>query len=402
MPHMPHMRLGVVSTYVPREDGLATFTHDLLDAILAARPGTRLSVAAITAPGATPVYPREVRWQIRQGVPSSYAEVGRALSRESPDLVLLQHEFTLYGRWDEAHVRLEDYTPWLLDALDRPIVTTLHTVLPQPDMRVREAVQRLYDRSVAMVVMADMAVKILGEDYALDPVRLRVMPHGVPELPPFDSAAAKHELGLAGRTVLCTFGLLRRSKGIEVAIRALPAIVDDHPEVIYLVVGATHPEVRKQEGEAYREELMTLAHDLGVRKHVRFVGGYLAKPSLMRYLQATDIYITPYHDREQITSGTLAYALGFGHAIVSTPYIYAVETLAEGRGLLAEFNSPESIARCLRLYLDEPMFMRATRERARAYGRAMSWPRVGSRYAELLERVALGKSVAPASARVAT
>jgi glycosyltransferase involved in cell wall biosynthesis len=392
------LNLGVVSTFPPREDGLATFTRDLLGALRIVQPNLATRVAAITDPSHQYTYPRAVLRVIEQGVPSSYSAAARTLNAAPLDLVMVQHEFTLFGHWDAAHEELDDYTPALLDGLNHPVILTLHTVLPQPRQTVRDTVRYLYDRSAALVVMANTAVSILERDYNLDPSRMVVIPHGVPELPRGGSHFAKRALGLEGRTVLCTFGLLRRSKGIEDAIKALPEIVARHPEVIYIILGATHPEVRQLEGEAYRRELGALADRLGVSQHVRLINGYLEQQDLLRYLQSTDIYLTPYHDRDQIASGTLAYALGFGLAIVSTPYIYAVEALAEGRGLLAEFSSPPSIARCVNRYLDNPTFMRATRDRARAYSRDMEWLSVAQRYAALFERVidASGSLLQPA------
>jgi glycosyltransferase involved in cell wall biosynthesis len=378
--------LGVVSTFPPREDGIATFTRDLLDAVCGAHSGITARIAAITDPGSYYAYPRQVRWEIDQGDPERYAEAGRALSRSSADVISLQHEFGLYGVWGDP---LEDYTPALLGTLDKPIVTTLHTVLSQPRPDIREAVRRLCAHSVATVVMARVGAKILAEDYDIDPSRLMTIPHGVPEVRPIDDRQRlKRTLRLDGYTVICTFGLLSRGKGIENVIRALPAILERYPDVLYLVMGETHPQVRKQEGESYRQELLSLARELGVSQQVRFLNQYLAQNHLIRYLQATDIYVTPYRDRNQITSGTLSYALGCGRAIVSTAYVYAAEALAEGRGLLAEFDRPESIARCITLYLDDPAFRHKTEERARAYGREMAWPRVGKRYADLFRRVA--------------
>jgi glycosyltransferase involved in cell wall biosynthesis len=379
------MQLGVVSTYPPREDGIATFTRDLLEAVCAANSGLQARIAAITDPGSYYAYPRQVRWQIEQGTPASYAEAGRALSRLRVAVVSLQHEFGLFGKWGEP---LVDHTPALLEALDRPLVTTFHTVLPLPRADIREAMCGLAEKSAAVVVMVNVGVKILVEDYGMEPERLVTIPHGVPEVRPVDTEQAKRALRLAGNTVVCTFGLLSRGKGIEDAIRAMPAVLERHPRALYLVMGETHPQVRAQEGESYREELLALARELGVSRQVLFINKYLEQRSLIRYLQATDVYLTPYRDRHQITSGTLSYALGCGRAIVSTPYIYAAEALAEGRGLLAEFDNPQSIGRCVNLYLDDPAFHRATMERAFAYGRDMSWPRVGVRYAELFRRVA--------------
>lgn len=381
---MARMHLGVVSTFPPREDGIATFTRDLMNALCNAQSGITARIAAITDAGAYYNYPRQVQWEIDQSDPDSYAEAGRILSRDRVTVVSIQHEFGLFGIWGEP---LRDFTPKLLDALDKPIVTTLHTVLPQPRPDIREAVQRLCEASAATVVMVNVGAKILVEDYGVDGARLVTIPHGVPDVQPADRERMKRALRLSGHTVLCTFGLLSRGKAIENAIRAMPEVVARYPDVLYLIMGETHPQVRKQEGESYRDELIALARELGVSRQVRFVNQYLAQENLVRYLQATDIYITPYRDRNQITSGTLSYALGAGCAIVSTPYVYASEALAEGRGLLSEFDNPESIARCLLLYLDDPTFRRNTEERAVAYGRAMAWSRVGERYADLLRRV---------------
>ncbi len=387
------LSLGVVSTFPPREDGIATFTRDMLDAICHHADADIVArIAAITDPGSFYAYPRQVYAEIRQGDPDSYAEAGRLFSRDRTQIVSLQHEFGLFGRWGDP---LEDYTPALLETLTKPCVTTLHTLLPQPRPDIRAAVQRLCEASVATVVMVNVGVKILVEDYDLDPARLVTIPHGVPEVRPVDEQRLKHALRLQGHTVLCTFGLLSRGKAIENMISALPAIVERHPDVLYLVMGATHPQVRKVEGESYRQELTALAQELGVSQHVRFINQYLDQHTLVRYLQATDIYITPYRDRHQIASGTLSYALGCGRAIVSTPYVYAAEALAEGRGLLAEFDNPESLARCVNLYLDDPAYRRTTEQRAAAYGREMAWPRVGERYAALFRQIVSGQSAQP-------
>jgi glycosyltransferase involved in cell wall biosynthesis len=385
---MPIVTLGVVSTFPPREDGIATFTQDLLQAVSTPQSHIVARVAAITDAESFYAYSRQVRWQVEQGNPSSYTEAGRALSQARVDVVSLQHEFGLFGRWGDP---LIDHAPALLEALDRPVVTTLHTVLPQPRADVREAVCRLCARSAAVVVMVNLGAKILREDYDIETEKLVMIPHGVPVIHPRDTRHAKQALRLDGYTVLCTFGLLSRNKGIEDAIRALPAVLEQHPDVLYLIMGETHPQVRQYEGESYRAELVALARELGVGGRARFVNEYLDQRSLIRYLQATDIYLTPYHDRNQITSGTLSYALGCGRAIVSTPYVYAGEALAEGRGLLAEFEQPESLARCVNLYLDNPVLREETQERALEYGRQLAWPVVGEQYAELLRRVAQGE-----------
>jgi glycosyltransferase involved in cell wall biosynthesis len=274
------------------------------------------------------------------------------------------------------------------------VVTTLHTVLPQPRADIREAIRQLCERSAAVVVMVNLGTKILVEDYEIERAKLVMIPHGVPVVRRSETQHMKQALRLDGYTVICTFGLLSRGKGIEDAIRAMPAIVERHPDVLYLIMGETHPQVRQYEGESYRAELVALARELGISRHVRFLNQYLESRDLIRYLQATDVYITPYHDRNQITSGTLSYALGCGRAIVSTPYVYAGEALAEGRGLFAEFENPESIARCVNLYLENTAFRMETQERALEYGHTMAWPVVGTRYAEVFRRAARGEPTA--------
>jgi glycosyltransferase involved in cell wall biosynthesis len=382
---MPTLTLGVVSTFPPREDGIATYTRDLLRATCTQQARVMAQVAAITDAESFYAYPRQVRWEIEQGNAESFAQAGRVLSEAPVQVVSLQHEFGLFGTWGDP---LVDDTPSLLDSLAKPVVTTLHTVLPQPRTDVREAIRRLCERSAAVVVMVNLGAKILVEDYEIERTKLVTIPHGVPVVQPVPTQQMKQALRLDGHTVICTFGLLSRNKGIEEAIRAMPAIVEQHPDALYLVMGETHPQVRKFEGESYRAELVALARELGMRHHVRFLNQYLEQQRLIRYLQATDIYLTPYHDRNQITSGTLSYALGCGRAIVSTPYVYAGEALAEGRGLLAEFENPESIARCVNLYLENPTLREETEERAREYGQRMAWPRVGQQYAQLLWHVA--------------
>ena len=256
-------------------------------------------------------------------------------------------------------------------------------MLPNPRADVRNAIRYLYDHSEAMVTMVNMAKLILEEEYGLSPEKLQMIPHGVPEIKRVPTDRAKQLMQLGGRTVLATFGLLNSGKGIQYVIRALPDVVRRHQDVLYLVIGETHPEIRRREGEKYRNSLIELVKKLGLEKHVRFVNQYLSQDQLISYLQATDIYITPYVNRNQITSGTLAYALGAGKAVISTPYLYAAEALAEGRGLLAEFGNPKSFARCVRMLLEEPALREHCERSALAYGKPMGWEAVGNRYADL-------------------
>jgi glycosyltransferase involved in cell wall biosynthesis len=388
----PEVPVAFLSTFPPRPCGIATFTADLSDAVArAGRVAPR--IAAIAEEGAVYRYPRQVRWRIDQQDRASWRDAARAINDSDVALVSVQHEFGIVGRFARDG-RFVDHLPCFLEELRKPVVTTLHTVLPNPRPDLREPIRSLHDRSEAVVTMVNMARLILEEDYGLDAGKLYTIPHGVPEIERVPVERAKRAMQLAGRTVLMTFGLLSSGKGIQHVIRALPEVVPRHPDLLYLVVGGTHPEIRRREGERYRNSLMELARRLGLERHVRFVNRYLTQEELISYLQATDIYLTPYVNRDQITSGTLAYALGCGKAVISTPYLYAAEVLAEGRGLLAEFDNPASIARCVNLYLDDAVFRHNTEERALAYGQEMAWSRVGERYAALFRRVAAGEPLA--------
>ena len=376
-----------VSSYPPRACGIATFTRDLSTAVTGSGRGVRTRIAAINDEGSLYTYPRNVQWQIDQADPQSWIDAAVQINRSRAGMVSIQHEFGLFGKF-EHDGRFVDYLAGFLDRLEKPVVSTLHTVIPHPRPDLCAAVRTLHDHSLAVVTMVNMARLILEEEYNLDPAKLVTIPHGVPEVRRTHPDMAKHAMQLEGRTLLSTFGLLSAGKGIQHVIRALPDVVKRHPDVLYLVLGETHPEVRRHEGEQYRNSLIDLIKKLHLEKHVRFVNQYLTQQQLIRYLQATDIYITPYIDRYQITSGTLAYALGCGKAIVSTPYLYASEALAEGRGVLAEFQDPKSIARCVNLLLGSSALREQCESRAFEYGRAMSWSVVGSRYAELFQACA--------------
>ncbi len=373
-----------ISSYPPRACGIATFTRDLSNAVAHSGRGVRTSVAAINDERSVYSYPRQVRWTIDQSDPRSWIDAAVQINRSRAELVSIQHEFGLYGHF-EPDGRFIDYLTGFLERLEKPVVSTLHTVQPHPRPDVRAAIRALHDRSVAVVTMINMARLILEEEYGLDPAKLITIPHGVPDVHRTRPDTVKHAILLEGRTILSTFGLLSSGKGIQYMIRALPDVVKRHPDVLYLVLGETHPEVRRHQGEQYRNSLTDLIRRLHLEKHVRFVNQYLTQHQLIRYLQATDVYITPYVDRYQITSGTLAYALGCGKAIISTPYLYASEALAEGRGLLAEFQDPKSFARCINLLLENNAMRAQCESSAYEYGRAMSWSAVGARYADLFQ-----------------
>ncbi|HWE62676.1 MAG TPA: glycosyltransferase, partial [Chloroflexota bacterium] len=269
-----------VSSYPPRACGIATFTRDLSEAVATSGHNVGSRIVAINDEGASYDYPPLVRWTIDQCEPESWIEAARQINKSRVDLVSLQHEFGLYGRF-ERDGHFIDHVGGFLDRIERPIVTTLHTVVPQPRHDFREAVRALHDRSDAVVTMVNMARLILEQDYGLQPEKLYTIPHGVPSVKRVDPQKMKRALHLDDRTILCTFGLLSSGKGIQYVIRALPEVVKRHPEVLYLVIGETHPEVRRREGEKYRNSLLDLVHKLHLEKHVRFINQYLTTPQLV-------------------------------------------------------------------------------------------------------------------------
>jgi len=393
------MRVAFVSSAVPRRCGIATFTADLAAGVRMADPAVRIQFAAIDEPFAARTYGSTVAWRIAQEDPASYAAAARAISRSSVDVVNLQHEFGLYGVWQDG--RYDDHLRVFLDACTKPTVTTFHTVPPTPEPWMLAAVRDAADRSAAIVVMSATGARLLREVYGVSKVPV-VIEHGMPVIEPRGRRRLKRALAMEDRSVISTFGLVDPRKGLEHVVEAMPGILAKDPRALYLVIGQTHPELQKRQGESYRNSLIETARRVGVTGSLRFVNEYLTQGEIVEYLLASDVYVTPYLDPAQITSGTLAYALGAGKAIVSTPYLHASEVLADGRGILVPFRDPAAIAAAVGGILKDPVRKRALEERAYAYGRATTWPAIGAQVLTLMRHVVASREAADAAAPVLT
>ncbi len=373
-------RIAYVSTYPPRECGIASYTKDLVDAIDGLHEFKSSVVIAINEKGGIYKYDRRVRFQIERDSIDDYVQAVRYVNLSEVDLINLQHTFGLFGgEWGE-------YINSFLEDLQKPVVTTLHTIVPNFGPTAQTVLESIAYHSASIVVMTKTALQLL-KSYNIKREKIDVIPHGCPDVPFVTSERPKTSLGLRNRIVLSTFGLINRRKGIQHAIRALSSLVKKEPRILYLIIGETHPEVRKTEGERYRKRLMRLVDELQLGKHVRFYNRFIPKRELIRYLQATDIYITPYVGRNQISSGTLVYALGTGKAIISTPYLHAEEALADGRGLLCKFRSPSSIAECINRLIEDTELRFSLERKAYAYSRNFTWPKVAEKYVKLFNHL---------------
>ena len=381
-------RAAFVSTYPPRHCGIATFTHDLASAT-----GEREIVALHPEDQPLP-YGLEVRHRIRRDEHADYARTARLLA-DCVEVVSIQHEFGIWGGPDGEYVL--DF----IEALSVPAVTTLHTILREPTAGQRAVLSELIARSDATVVMSRSAAELLATAYGVDEDKLDIIPHGVPDLPLVAPESVKTGLGVEGREVILTFGLLGPGKGLELALDALPAVVAERPAACYVIVGATHPELVRREGEAYRSRLLAQVAALGMEDHVRFVDRFVGRVELTRWLEAADVFVTPYPRLDQIVSGTLSYAMGAGRAIVSTPYTYAAEVLADGRGMLVPPASPAALAAALIEILGDRDLRASLGRRAHAYSRRMVWWAVAGEYRAVFEQLAAKTAVVHAKRSLA-
>lgn len=370
-----------VSTYPPSECGIATFCKDVATSVAKYTPFSRPTVIAVKREHEIEPYERVVRFQILKEDRQSYLDAAHYINDSSIDIISLQHEYGIFGGPDGEYVL--DF----LEALKKPAVATLHTVLhsPSPNQeRITQEMGRLCD---VLVVMVKTGRNILLDRYNVDPSKITIIPHGVPNVHRVSASKVKRALGMADRQIIATFGLISRGKGIEYVIKAMPKILEKYPNAIYLVLGETHPGVRKHEGESYRNMLTDIISELGIEDNVRFNNRFLSLSELVRYLCAADVYVTPYLSKDQISSGTLAYALGCGKATLGPPYLYAEEVLADGRGILIDFESPESVANTVIRVLDDKELKESMETAAYRYARRAAWFNVAISYLDLFDRV---------------
>ncbi len=376
------MKAAIITTYPPRECGIATFTENLIRALPKKTEGkkedTSVLVVAITDKEGFYTYPDIVKYSIRESHQNDYLKAADFINY-SADICILQHEFGIFGGNSGVYI-----LP-LINRLKVPLLVTFHTVLKEPTFSEKAIISEIGKKADKIAVMSKMAVNFLEEIYQIPRKKITIIRHGFPEFDYENHSHYKQKFHLEDKIPLMTFGLLSRGKGIETAIRALPRVVDKFPNIVYLVIGKTHPGVVKVSGEEYRHFLKRLVQKNKLGKHVIFIDSFLEEPDLCAYLSATDIYITPYPNEAQITSGTLSYAIGAGAAVVSTPYWHATELLDKGRGMLFPFNDHEGLAYVLLQLLENPAKMKAIRNRAFAYGQRITWPLQGKKYLRTAE-----------------
>jgi glycosyltransferase involved in cell wall biosynthesis len=374
-------RIAVIGNYLPRQCGIATFTTDLCTAISAEYETVRLMALPVNDTEQGYDYPARVRWSLAQDDVKSYQDAAEFLNFNNIDMVCLQHEYGIFGGESGSHIL------HLLRGLKMPMVTTLHTVLREPDPSQQMVMEEIVELSDRLIVMSQLSSQFLQEIFKVPGSKIDMVPHGVPDLPFLDPNFYKDRFGVEGKAVLLTFGLLSPNKGIENVIQALPQILARHKNVMYIVAGATHPHVLRREGDKYRASLLALAKAVGVESNVIFHDRFVSPEEMAEFIGAADIYITPYRHEAQVVSGTLAYALGAGKAVISTPYWHAIELLDDHRGALVPFQNPEAIAHKTIELLDTPAIRHAMRKRAYLFARDMVWQKVAQGYMESFARV---------------
>jgi glycosyltransferase involved in cell wall biosynthesis len=381
--------IAVIGNYLPRQCGIATFTTDLVEALSMEAPNVNIWAVAMNDKSEGYAYPAKVRFEINQNQLSDYDICSEFLNISQVDIVCVQHEYGIFGGPAGSHLLK------LLGELRMPIVTTLHTVLKDPSPEYREVMMKLTTLSEKVIVMSKKAISFLKDIYTVTEDKIRHIHHGIPDMPFIDPNFYKDQFGVEGKKVILSFGLLSPNKGIENVLQALPAITRIYPEAVYIILGATHPHILESHGEEYRISLQQLVHKLGIHDHVIFQNRFVDLKELCEFLGMTDIYITPYTDEAQITSGTLAYAMGTGKAVISTPYWYATEMLDDGRGRIVPFNDPDAIAKEIIDLLKNENTRHKIRKKAYAFCRKAIWKEVSRKYLEVFSEVGFNRSQHP-------
>ena len=372
-------RLAFIGNHLPRHCGIAIFTHDLHRAVSRARPDLETCVVAMTDPGRTYDYPPAVHFQIRDETIGDYVKAAEFLNSAGFDVVSLQHEYGIFG--GEAGSNITE----LLSHLEMPIVTTLHTVLPEPTPAQRDVMRRIIDTSTKIVVMSETGHEFLRSVHDVPNRKIEVIPHGIPDFPFLETHHAKAKLGFAGKMIILTFGLLSPKKGIETMLDAMPGIIKSCPNAVYVILGETHPNLVRQQGEAYRDGLTARVQELGIEDHVVFFNQFVEQATLLDFIAMCDVYVTPYLNEAQMTSGTLAYSFGLGKAVVSTPYWHAKELLSDGRGILVPFGDAKAMSTEIAGLLTNDIRRHSMRKRAYAASRSMTWAQTVKRYLAVCE-----------------
>ena len=383
------LKVLFIGTYVPKECGIATFTSDLLNSVSGEYKDVHCEVIALNDPSETYNYPAEVVFQIERDKIEDYYRAADYINQSDADIVCLQHEFGLFG--GDAG----DYIYAILSGIDKPVITTMHTVIREPELEYRVSTEKLIRYSEKLVVMSQTAVDMLKDVYEAPEDKIEVIFHGLPDYPFNNCEKYKKMLNLKGSPLVLTFGLLSQNKGIESLLDALPDVVNKYPDLVYLILGATHPGVKKRNGEAYRQYLKNKVSELGLEDNVIFHNKFVEKEELCNYILASDIYASPYLSREQIVSGALTYAIGMGKAIVSTPYWYAQEMLSDNRGLLVNFGDADGFKKSLLHLIENPEECDNMRKKAYEFGRKMTWQNVGGEYNTIFSKALKDENTYP-------
>jgi len=375
------MKVALIGTYLPRKCGIATFTSNLYENIRSKE--NTCAVIAIND-GEDHDYPPEVIYQIGQDNIADYISASEFLNKKV-DVVYLQHEFGIYGGQDGG------YVIQLMKSLEMPVITTLHTIIDEPSAGQAKILTEIARYSAQIIVMSETGKKMLCEIYDIEPGKIEIIGHGIPDPTQFQPKNYREELGIGDKKVLLTFGLLSKTKGIEIVIKALPEVIQKHPDTVYIVLGATHPHVVKYEGESYRDSLKELIHQLNLEEHVIFIDRFVSQEELFGFLKLSDIYIIPYLSKKQITSGTLVYAMATNNAVVSTPFWHAEEALSDNRGIFFKFYDSNALAGIVNVLLHDEDLLKSYREKAMQYANQYDWKNIGNQYVLLFNKISLSR-----------